>query len=210
MKKSGKKNRRSVKKTVAKQQSIQSQQDKKDRKAKKIEAQSPATGSPPAQPLQHLDKPGNEHQLRPAPQYAAPDYRGSGKLAGMSALITGGDSGIGRSVAILFAREGANVAICYLEEHADARKTCELIEAEGGKSLAISGDIQDLKFCANSVQQVIEQFGGLNILGQQCGLPGARRRLDRSHAGKAGPDLGHQPLRLPPYVPVGTALFVGR
>lgn len=154
MKKSGKKSRRSVKKTVAKQQSIQSQQDKKDRKAKKIEAQ----------PLPHLDKPGHENPLRPAPQYAAPDYRGSGKLAGMSALITGGDSGIGRSVAILFAREGANVAICYLDEHADARTTCELIEAEGGKSLAISGDVQDLKFCAHSVQQVIQQFGGLNIL----------------------------------------------
>lgn len=154
MKKSGKKTRRSVKKTVAKQQSIQSQQDKKDRKAKK----------PEAQPVPHLDKPGDENQLRPAPQYAAPDYRGSGKLAGMSALITGGDSGIGRSVAILFAREGANVAICYLDEHADARTTCELIEAEGGKSLAISGDVQDLKFCAHSVQQVIQQFGGLNIL----------------------------------------------
>jgi NAD(P)-dependent dehydrogenase (short-subunit alcohol dehydrogenase family) len=164
MKKSGKKSRRSVKKTVAKQQSIQSQQDKKDRKAIKTEAQPPATGSPHAQPLPHLDKPGDESQLRPAPQYAAPDYRGSGKLAGMSALITGGDSGIGRSVAILFAREGAHVAICYLDEHADARKTCELIEAEGGKSLAISGDVQDLKFCAHSVQQVIQQFGGLNIL----------------------------------------------
>lgn len=156
MKKSGKKNSRSVKKTVA----IQRPQDKKDRKAQKIEAMGPA--APTAPP--HLDKPDNENPRHPSPSYAAPDYRGSAKLAGMSALITGGDSGIGRSVAILFAREGANVAICYLDAHEDARKTCDLIEAEGAKSLAISGDVKDLEFCALSVKQVVAQFGGLNIL----------------------------------------------
>ncbi len=156
MKKSGKKTRRSVKKAVASQQAIQRPQDKKDRKAKKIEA----TGSS----QQPLDQPGNENQRHPAPSYAAPDYRGSAKLAGMSALITGGDSGIGRSVAILFAREGANVAICYRDEHEDARKTCDSIEAEGAKSLALCGDVQDREFCAHSVKQVVAQFGGLNIL----------------------------------------------
>lgn len=158
-----------VQATVAKQRAIQSAQDAKDALAPPDTASSPAPGpgrEEPSAPMseQHLVKPGEEHRMEQSPRFEAPGYQGSGKLQGMRALISGGDSGIGRAVAVLFAREGAHVAIAYLNEHEDAQQTCALIEAEGGKSLAIAGDIKDPAFCAEAVQQVVSAFGGLNIL----------------------------------------------
>ncbi|QKV55345.1 SDR family oxidoreductase [Comamonas antarctica] len=169
MKKTDKKPTAAVEKTVAKQKDIQAKQDAADKKPKKAKSAAAAPGPHRAEPTapmsrQHLEKPGKEGQMQQPPRYEAPGYQGSGKLKGMNALITGGDSGIGRAVAVLFAREGANVAIAYLSEHEDAQKTCALIEAEGAKSFAISGDVKDAQFCRQAVQQVVEQFGGLNIL----------------------------------------------
>ncbi|WP_159917139.1 SDR family oxidoreductase [Pantoea sp. 18069] len=169
MKKTAKKTTAAVARTVAKQKDIQAQQNAADKKPKKAKPAQPAPGpgrKAPSAPMsrQHLTKPGKEAQMQQQPHYDAPGYQGSGKLKGMTALITGGDSGIGRAVAILYAREGANVAIAYLNEHEDAKKTCALIEAEGTKSIAISGDIKSAKFCADAVKKVVKQFGGLNIL----------------------------------------------
>jgi NAD(P)-dependent dehydrogenase (short-subunit alcohol dehydrogenase family) len=115
-------------------------------------------------PPQHLRKPGIESRLKPLPKFKAPDYRGSGKLEGMNALVTGGDSGIGRAVAVLFAREGANVAIIYLCEHDDAGETCRHVEEEGGRCLAIAGDVKDPGFCRAAVAQTVDAFGSLEIL----------------------------------------------
>lgn len=102
-------------------------------------------------PAQHLTKPGNEHDLELAPRFLAPDYHGSGKLEGRVAIITGGDSGIGRAVAVLYAREGADVAIVYLSEHEDARRTQERVEAEGRACLLIPGDVKRSGFCNKAV-----------------------------------------------------------
>ena len=118
----------------------------------------------PPLPRQQLDKPGRESDLDLQPRYEAEHYRGSGKLQGMVVLITGGDSGIGRAVAVLCAREGADVAIAYLDEHEDAEKTCALIEAEGSRSLALAGDVKDARFCEHAVRQVVQTFGKLNVL----------------------------------------------
>lgn len=161
--------------TAATQRKIQSQQDERDAKQKQTDAKnSGASGQAapgpgrdePAPPLprQHLEKPGSEADMQLEPRYDAPHYFGSGKLQGMSVLITGGDSGIGRAVAVLCAREGADVAIAYLNEHEDARKTCELIEAEGTRSLALAGDVKDAAFCSQTVRKVADTFGKLNVL----------------------------------------------
>ncbi|MCF2488883.1 SDR family oxidoreductase [Dyadobacter sp. CY347] len=109
-------------------------------------------------------QPGMEHIMDPAPIIIRDNYRGSGKLEGKSALITGGDSGIGRSVAVHFAREGADVAIVYLEEDQDAQETKALVEAEGKRCLLIPGDIRDESFCKEAVTQVVSEFGKLNVL----------------------------------------------
>jgi NAD(P)-dependent dehydrogenase (short-subunit alcohol dehydrogenase family) len=102
--------------------------------------------------------------MTPRPQSADPGYRGSGKLAGKVALVTGGDSGIGRSVAIAFAREGADVAIAYLEEHEDARETQKFVEKEGRQALLIAGDLADEPFCIRVVDVTLDKFGHLDIL----------------------------------------------
>ena len=109
-------------------------------------------------------QPGRESQMMPRPEYQAPEYKGSGKLKGKVALITGGDSGIGRAVAVLFACEGANVAVVYLDEHGDARKTEELVLAEGARCLLIAGDVGDVNFCREAVERTVQELGGLNIL----------------------------------------------
>ena len=118
----------------------------------------------PPLPKQHLSKPGSEADLRPQPLYDAPYYKGSDKLEGKVALITGGDSGIGRSVAVLFAREGANIAIAYLDEHEDAEETKRAVEREGRDCITISGDVADPQFCKHAVEQTLAQFGKLDIL----------------------------------------------
>ncbi|MFI0472876.1 SDR family oxidoreductase [Halomonas sp. HMF6819] len=118
---------------------------------------------------QQQQLPGREGPMQPQAMHIRPDYRGSGKLTDRIALITGADSGIGRSVAIHFAREGADVAVMYLSEDDDARETQRLVEAEGRRCLLIAGDIRDATFCAESVQRVVEHFGGLNILVNNAG-----------------------------------------
>ena len=115
-------------------------------------------------PKQRLGKPGNEHEMLEAPRFLAPDYKGSGKLDGMTALITGGDSGIGRAVAVLFAREGADVAIVYLSEDEDARETCSYVEKEGARCVIIRGDVKDADFCRDAVDRTVEELGKLDIL----------------------------------------------
>jgi len=118
----------------------------------------------PPMPRQHKPKPGQEASLKPEPLFDAPFYRGSGKLAGKVALITGADSGIGRAVAVLFAREGADVAIQYLSEHADARKTQAAVEAEGQRAILIAGDVRKRKFCVRAAAQTVRQLGKLDVL----------------------------------------------
>lgn len=118
----------------------------------------------PPQPEQHQPKPGKESELEPRPRYEAPHYRGSGKLKGRVALVTGGDSGIGRAVAVLFAREGADVAIAYLNEHDDARETAAAVEREGRHALLVAGDVTDPGFCREVVARTVRELGGLDIL----------------------------------------------
>jgi NAD(P)-dependent dehydrogenase (short-subunit alcohol dehydrogenase family) len=118
----------------------------------------------PPLPAQHQAKPGLETQVDPSPMWEAPYWQGSGKLAGKVAIVTGGDSGIGRAVAVLFAREGADVAIFHLNEDEDAAITCSAVEAEGRRCLALSGDVGDRAFCQQAVAHVVQQFGKLDIL----------------------------------------------
>ncbi len=115
-------------------------------------------------PLRQKTQPGLESNMTPKPQFSSDSYRGSGKLEGKTALITGGDSGIGRAVALLFAKEGCNVAIVYLNEHKDAKLTAELIEAENRQCLLISGDIGRESFCRRAVERTVKKFGSLSIL----------------------------------------------
>ncbi|MRX73491.1 glucose 1-dehydrogenase [Bacillus lacus] len=116
-------------------------------------------------PAQEQDQqPGLEEEMKPLPEFEAPEYKGSGKLQDKVALITGGDSGIGRSVALYYAKEGADVAIVYLNEHEDAEKTKRLIEDEGRTALLIDGDIGEESFCKEIISKTIDRFGKLDIL----------------------------------------------
>ncbi len=157
--------------TAAAERDIQQEIDRKEKarpkpkEADKGAMQAGARRYPePPFPKQHLGKPGEEFQLDPAPMYDAPHYQGSGKLDGKVALITGGDSGIGRAVAILFAREGADIAIAYLNEHADAEATSKAVEQEGRRCIAISGDVADPEFCKEVVARTRQQLGRLDVL----------------------------------------------
>lgn len=157
--------------TVRRQQQIQAAQDRHDQQQAQASdgasAAAPGPGrSEPAPPLpdQHLQKPGHEARMELKPRFEAPHYQGSGKLKGFSALITGGDSGIGRAVAVLFAREGADVAIAYLSEHEDAEQTRQAVEAEGARCILIPGDVKDPGYCASAVRQAVGAFGKLNVL----------------------------------------------
>jgi NAD(P)-dependent dehydrogenase (short-subunit alcohol dehydrogenase family) len=116
-------------------------------------------------PAQHQQKPGIEAELEPRPRYTAPHYKGAEKLKDKVALITGGDSGIGRAVAVLFAREGADIAFTFLkEEKQDADETKRAVEEEGRQAYAIAGDVRDAKTCKKLVDQTVEKFGKLDIL----------------------------------------------
>ena len=108
-------------------------------------------------------QPGRETEMHPRPDYE-PRYPGSGRLEGKVALVTGGDSGIGRAVAVLFAREGANLAILYLNEGEDAQETKRLVEREGGRCVTIAGDVGDPDFCRQAVDRTIKEFGKLDVL----------------------------------------------
>ncbi|WP_340314980.1 SDR family oxidoreductase [Rhizorhabdus argentea] len=121
------------------------------------------------QPMVHEDQlPGREADLEPKPDWV-PRYPGSGRLQGKVALITGADSGIGRAVAALYAREGADIAILYLCEHEDARKTEEIVHGEGRRAVRIAGDIGDKDFCDRAVAEVIDSLGRLDILVNNAG-----------------------------------------
>ena len=151
------------------QKEVQDQVAQSDKKLGKPEEKPMQAGArkypEPPFPKQHQQKPGNEAALDPAPMYDAPFYIGSKKLDGKVALITGGDSGIGRSVAILYAREGADVAISYLpEEESDARDTKAQVEKEGKKCLLIPGDVTDQEYCKRAVQQTVDQLGAIDVL----------------------------------------------
>jgi NAD(P)-dependent dehydrogenase (short-subunit alcohol dehydrogenase family) len=152
-----------------KQRAIQNRQDQKDAAGEKPESKEPVqTGDQerpaPPMPQQHLVKPGLEASMELKPQFMAEGYRGSGKLEGQVAIVTGGDSGIGRAVAVLFAREGADVAILYLNEHEDAAETKRCVEAEGRACMVIAGDVKDAAFCKAAVDQVVGHMGRLDIL----------------------------------------------
>jgi NAD(P)-dependent dehydrogenase (short-subunit alcohol dehydrogenase family) len=130
------------------------------------------------QPPQHQEKqPGETRAMIPQPQTIRADYRGSGKLQDKVALITGGDSGIGRSVAVLFAREGADVVIAYLDEHQDARETKEMVEQEGRNCLTMAGDVGEESFCRRVVAGCLERFGRLTTLVNNAGEQHVRQSL---------------------------------
>ncbi len=142
----------------------------------------PRTGAReyPAPPLprQHLDKPGLEAELDLQPMYDAPFYKGSDKLKDMVALVTGADSGIGRAVAVLFAREGCDVAIAYLEEHEDAEETKRAVEKEGRRAILLPGDVSDSNYCKAAVERTVEDLGKLDIL--------VNNAVFQQHAGDIG------------------------
>ncbi len=158
-----------MKRVVARQRAIQRRVARADRKHPRKEAkramQAGARRYPvPPMPRQHQPKPGMERAVDPAPMYEAPFYLGSAKLLGKVALISGADSGIGRAVAVLFAREGADVAIQYLCEHADAETTKAAVEAEGRRAILIPGDVGSRAFCRSAVRRTLKELGRLDIL----------------------------------------------
>ena len=162
--------------TLQRQRDIQARQDAKDEQptkdakrgksenAEKKAVQAGARVQPAEFPAQHLLKPGLESELALAPRFQAPGYLGSGKLAGMAALITGADSGIGRAVAVLFAREGADVAVAFHTSISDAETTRVHVEAEGRKCLLLQGDVKDRAWCERAVAETVEAFGRLDVL----------------------------------------------
>jgi NAD(P)-dependent dehydrogenase (short-subunit alcohol dehydrogenase family) len=161
--------------TVRRQRAIQKEQDSKDERppsGAKVARQSRQTAAvqagarkqPRKMPAQHIPKPGSEAELELAPRFMAPDYQGSCKLQDKVALITGGDSGIGRAVAVLFAREGADVAIVYLASTEDAEHTRDCVQREGRRCLLLQGDVKDSRFCEQAVRETVSEFGGLDVL----------------------------------------------
>lgn len=138
------------------------------------------------EPMIHEDGlPGSEAALDPAPEWT-PRYPGSGRLEGKVALVTGADSGIGRAVAALFAREGADVAVLYLNEHEDAEQTAKIVRIEGRRVLTIAGDIGDKSFCERAVAEVVETLGGIDILVNNAG---------EQHPDKDITDISEEQLR---------------
>lgn len=157
--------------TIAeRERAIQAPIDAKDGKSEggkanegAVQAGARAYPEPPF-PKQHQRKPGEEWRLDPAPMYDAPFWKGSGKLQDRAAIITGADSGIGRAVAVLFAREGCDVAVCHLDEDRDAEATKRAVEAEGRKAVVLKGDVADPAFCESAVRTAVEAFGRLDVV----------------------------------------------
>ncbi|SDE98524.1 SDR family oxidoreductase [Phytopseudomonas seleniipraecipitans] len=141
--------------------------------------QNPLTQYPqPEFPPQHQPEPGLDSKMAPEPDHGEESYVGFGRLAGRKALVTGGDSGIGRAAAIAFAREGADVAINYLpEEESDAQQVVQLIQAEGRRAVAIPGDLKDEAFCVSLIKVAVEALGGLDILANVAGKQIAQQHI---------------------------------
>ncbi len=137
-----------------------------------------AQGAQPPFPEQEQRPPGLESEMSPRPDFGEQSYRGAGRLAGRAALITGGDSGIGRAVALAYAREGADVLISYLNEEPDARETCRVVEEAGRKAVAVPGDIGQERHCQTLVDRAIEEFGQLDILVNNAAFQMTHERLE--------------------------------
>lgn len=182
--KGNKATRSKVSATARKQREIQRDVEAKDKQqssessGKKKAVQAGPRPQPVKQAAQHLEKPGREHELDPSPRYSAPFYKGSGKLEDKIVLITGGDSGIGRAVAVLMAREGADVAIAYLEEDEDADTTRQAVEKEGRRCLLVRGDVKDPRFCNELVAKTVEEFGKLDVLVNNAAFQMHCKRLE--------------------------------
>jgi NAD(P)-dependent dehydrogenase (short-subunit alcohol dehydrogenase family) len=159
---------REAQSTARKERAVQRRIESSDRHPPKKNGKAMQAGARvypvPPFPRQHLAKPGLEADLKLAPMYDAPHYKGSEKLLDKVALITGADSGIGRAVAVLFAREGADVAVAYLNEHEDAKVTKRAVEAEGRRCILLAGDVADPKFCKQAVACTVKELGKLDIL----------------------------------------------
>jgi NAD(P)-dependent dehydrogenase (short-subunit alcohol dehydrogenase family) len=153
---------------------------KAKRKAEKKSAKNDSLREPrPPFPKQHQGSPGLESELEPRPRFEAGEYKAAGKLEGKVALITGGDSGIGRAVATLFAREGAAVAINYLdEEQSDAEETQEAVEEAGAECLLLPGDLSEAKTCDSLVDKTVERFGGIDVLVSNAAYQRRKESLD--------------------------------
>ena len=135
-------------------------------------------GAKPPHPEQQQDVPGLESEMDPKPDYGESSYRGSGKLKGKAALITGGDSGIGRAVALAFAREGADILISYLNEESDAQETVRIVQKEGRKCIAVAGDIQEESHCKHLVELAVSEFGKVDILVNNAAFQMTRESLE--------------------------------
>ena len=129
-------------------------------------------------PEQSQNLPGHEFKMNPEPEYIRKNYKGSAKLNGKTALITGGDSGIGRSIAVHFAREGAHVAIIYLSEKKDAEETKKLVEKENRECLLLEGDLKSDSFCKKSIQKIIQKFGGINIIVNNAAIQFPKEKVE--------------------------------
>ncbi|KXO01233.1 short-chain dehydrogenase [Aequorivita aquimaris] len=130
-------------------------------------------------PSQSQSQPGEERKMKPQPEIIRDNYKGSDKLKGKVAFITGGDSGIGRSVAVHFAREGASVAIVYLEENKDAKETKRLVEKEGSNCIILAGDLKDATFCKKSIAACIKHYGKLNVLVNNAAVQFPKDKLEQ-------------------------------
>jgi NAD(P)-dependent dehydrogenase (short-subunit alcohol dehydrogenase family) len=140
--------------------------------------QDPRTQYPrPPYPAQQQDIPASIKNMQPRPDHGEDSYKGNGKLNGRRALITGGDSGIGRAVAIAFAREGADVAISYLNEDSDAKDTSNYVKATGKKCLLMAGDISEQNYCEQLIQQVVNELGGIDIIVSNAAFSQERKSL---------------------------------
>jgi NAD(P)-dependent dehydrogenase (short-subunit alcohol dehydrogenase family) len=164
--------KKSAKKSSAKKQAKVMEFSSAKRQGQQKEPKSPM-------PEQSQERPGIEAKMDPKPRYLAPNYRGSNKLEAKVALISGGDSGIGRAVAVLYAREGADVAIVYLpEEQVDAEETADAVNNEGHECLLIPGDVRDAHFCSEAVEQTINHFGQLDILVNNAAFQQSQESLE--------------------------------